>query len=92
MALLPHGPLWTFLAGFCGSAAVEIVAMDEIFHRSVKLPARYYSVLFWFIRFFVACAGGALAVGYNIENLIAAAQIGASGPVIIKSLARVREH
>jgi hypothetical protein len=63
--------------------------MDDLFHRSSKLPARYSSVAFWCIRLFLACAGGVLAVGYNIENVIAAAQIGASAPLIIKSLSKV---
>jgi len=86
---MAHPPLVTFLSGFCGSAAVEIVTMDELFHRSGKLPLRYQSAVFWLIRLFLACAGGALAVGYNIDNLIAAAQIGASAPLIIKSLSKV---
>jgi hypothetical protein len=77
---MAHGQLVKFLSGFCGSAAVEVVTMDELFHRSGKLPVRYQSAVFWLIRIFLACAGGALAVGYKIENLIAAAQIGASAP------------
>lgn len=86
---MAHPPLVTFLSGFCGSAAVEIVTMDELFNRSGKLPVRYHSLVFWLIRLFLACAGGALAVGYSIDNLIAAAQIGASAPLIIKSLSKV---
>jgi hypothetical protein len=62
--------------------------MDEFFHRSSRLPARYYSPLFWIIRFFLACAGGGLAVAYKIENPVAAVQIGASAPLIIKALAK----
>jgi len=85
-------PVSTFILGFCGSLAVEIVAMDELFRRSTRLPARYHSWLFWFIRFFLACAGGGLAVAYKIENPIAAVQIGASAPLIIKGLAKFRHR
>jgi hypothetical protein len=81
--------IWTFLAGFLGSAAVEIVAMDELLHKDAPLPARYRRKSFWPIRFFLACMGGALAVYYNIENPMAAFQIGASAPAIIKSLAKL---
>jgi hypothetical protein len=82
--------LRTFIAGFLGSAAVEIVAMDELLHKDAPLPVRYHRWYFWPIRFFLACLGGALAVGYNVENPIAALQIGASAPAIIKSLAKLQ--
>jgi hypothetical protein len=55
-------------------------------------PPVIYSWLFWFIRFFLACAGGGLAVVYKIENPIAAVQIGASAPLIIKGLAKFRHR
>ncbi len=52
------------------------------------MPNFYRSWKFWLIRIVLACAAGALAVGYDIANLIAAAQIGASAPLIIKSLSK----
>ena len=63
--LAPHGAVWTFAAGFFGSAAVELVALDEIFRRSAKLPDHYRRWVFWPVRIFIAGAGGALAVAYN---------------------------
>ena len=41
---------------------------------------------------FLACAAAASALGYNIDNVIAAAQIGASAPLIIKSLSKFHWH
>ncbi len=90
--MVPHGIAWTFLAGFFGSAAVELVTMDELFRRSARLPARYRKWSFWLVRLFLAFAGGALAVGYNIQNLVAAAQMGASPPTMIKSLAKFQRR
>jgi hypothetical protein len=61
-------PIRTFVAGFIGRAAVEIVAMDELFRRNAPLPKRYHLWPFWLTRFFLAWIGGLLAVYYNIEN------------------------
>jgi drug/metabolite transporter (DMT)-like permease len=82
----------TFVAGFLGSAAVELVAMDQLFRRKPRLPKLYYLWTFWLVRGLLACMGGALAVYYNIENPIAAVQIGASTSAIIKSLARYQRR
>ena len=81
-----QGPVSIFAAGFPGSVAVEIVTMDQLFRRSVRLPEHYRHWPFRLIRIFLACLGGLLAVAYNVENPIAAFQIGLSTPAIIKSL------
>jgi hypothetical protein len=82
----------TFIAGFLGSLAVEIVAMDELFRKSAKLPRRYYLFSFWCVRLFLACIGGALACYYGIQNAVASFQIGASTSAVIKSLARFQRR
>jgi hypothetical protein len=82
----------TFVAGFLGSLAVELVAMDELFHKSSKLPKRYYLLSFWCVRAFLACMGGTLACYYGIQNAVAAFQVGASTPAIIKSLAKFQRR
>ncbi len=82
----------TFIAGFLGSVAIEIVAMDELFHKNSRLPKRYHLFSFWCVRVFLACMGGALACFYGIQNAVAAFQIGASTPAVIKSLAKVQRR
>jgi hypothetical protein len=66
--------------------------MDELFHKSSRLPDTYENPWFWCIRFLLACMGGAFGVAYKIDNPIAAIQIGASAALIIKGLARFHQH
>jgi len=81
--------LETFLWGFAGSAAVEIVALLGFYSLNrARLPDRYRKIGFWITRFVLACLAGALAVGYDIQGRILAFNIGAATPLIITSLAR----
>ena len=84
---------WTqqFAWGFLGSMAVEVVTLFRLLQRGdamAVLPARYRSVLYWIVRLALAGVGGGLAVAYDIENPILAANIGAATPAIIMALTR----
>ena len=82
-------PLVTFAWGFAGSAAVEVVTLLGFYcAASARLPLRYRRPGFWVTRLALALLGGALAVGYDIEQAILAFNIGAATPLIITSLAR----
>jgi hypothetical protein len=81
--------LETFLWGFGGSAAVEVVTVYHHFTaESEQLPGRYKSGLFWVIRLLLAIVAGGLAVGYGIQDRLLAANIGAATPLIIQALAQ----
>jgi hypothetical protein len=79
----------TFLWGFSGSAAVEVVTLLGFYYKNrPQLPDRYRKIGFWVTRLILACLAGALAVGYEIDGRILAFNIGAATPLIITSLAR----
>jgi hypothetical protein len=79
----------TFLWGFAGSAAVEVVTLLGFYYKNrPRLPERYRRAGFWITRVILACLAGALAVGYEIDGRILAFNIGAATPLIITSLAR----
>jgi len=81
--------LETFLWGFAGSVAVEVVAFLSFYYMNpVELPERYGKPGFWTARFILAILAGAIAVGYGIDQRILAFNIGAATPLIITSLAR----
>ena len=82
-------PLETFLWGFAGSAAVEVVTIIGFYYKGrARLPVRYRKIGFWITRLLLACFAGAIAVGYAIEKPILAFNIGAATPLIVTSLAR----
>jgi len=82
-------PFETFLWGFAGSVAVEVITLLGFYHSSpVRIPDRYRRLGFWITRLVLAALAGALAVGYGIEQGVLAFNIGASTPLIISSLAR----
>ena len=83
-------PLETFLWGFGGSIAVEIVNVNQEFSTGQnELPKRYKNVWFWTWRVLLAAVGGGLAVAYGIAtNRLLAANIGVATPLIIQALAR----
>ena len=79
----------TFVWGFAGSAAVEVVTLLGFYYASpVRLPERYHRVGFWVTRLLLACLAGALAIGYGIDGKILAFNVGAATPLIVTSLAR----
>ena len=83
----------TFLWGFSGSAAVEVVTLLGFYYKNrPRLPDRYRKIGFWVTRLILACLAGALAVGYDIDGKILAFNIGAATPLIITSLARGLRH
>jgi hypothetical protein len=79
-------PLATFLWGFAGSLAVEVVALNGYADRS-RLPKRYKTVSFWIARVLLAVVAGGLAVAYGIQTPILAANVGISAPLIIGAIA-----
>jgi hypothetical protein len=82
-------PLETFLWGFSGSVAVEVVTILGFYYSTpAKLPIRYYKAGFWITRLMLACLAGMLTVGYKIDQRILAINVGAATPLIITSLAR----
>ena len=70
-------PLETFLWGFGGSIAIEIVDLNQAFQSGrSRLPRRYSNWLFWVCRVLLAVVGGGLAVAYGIhDNRLLAANI-----------------
>lgn len=82
-------PVETFLWGFLGSAAVEVVTLLGFYYaKPVRLPARYRRIGFWITRLILAAIAGAVAVGYDIDKRVLAFNIGAATPLIVTSLAR----
>jgi len=82
-------PLETFLWGFLGSTAVELVTLFGFYSsRGGRLPGRYRKVGFWVTRFVLALVAGAVAVGYDIDQRILAFNIGAATPLIVTFMAR----
>lgn len=81
--------LETFIWGFSGSVAVEIANIYQVFQEeNSKMPSRYKSGLFWFVRLILAIIAGGLALAYKIDNPILAANIGASAPLILQALSQ----
>lgn len=79
----------TFLWGFAGSIAVEVANLHQVFQaEEIKIPERYKYVSFWITRFLLAIIAGGLALAYNINSPLLAANIGASTPLILHALAK----
>ena len=75
-----------FLCGFFGSTLVEVVAILRYYNRPGRFPVRYTKKGFWLTRTILACGGGFFALIYNPANLILAAHIGVSTPLLIATL------
>jgi hypothetical protein len=54
----------------------------------IQFPDRYKKVGFYIIRLLLAAVGGGLAIAYEIDKPILAANIGAATPAIIEALAQ----
>ena len=77
-----------FFWGVGGSVAVEVVAVLQFFSASrVRLPERYRRLGFWIARLALAVIAGGLAVAYDIDKRILAANIGAATPALIMTFA-----
>ncbi len=76
-----------FLWGFGGSVAMEIVAALPIFQADeIIIPERYKRKLFWLIRLLLAAVAGALALAYDTQTRLPAANVGASAPLLLQAL------
>jgi hypothetical protein len=83
-------PFESFLWGFGGSIAVEIVALNDYWNAGRgRLPARYKNGWFWLCRVLLAGIGGGLTVAYGITaNRLLAVNIGVATPLIIQAFGR----
>jgi hypothetical protein len=82
-------PTDRFIWGFCGSVAVEIVTLYNVYHKSrIAFPARYKRKGFWVVRLFLSAIAGGLAIAYEIDKPILALNIGAATPLIVQALAQ----
>jgi len=82
-------PIHTFFWGCLGSIAVEIVTINRIFStKPARIPEQYRSAPFWIVRILLAVIGGCLAVAYEIDKPILAANIGAATPLLTQALAQ----
>jgi len=79
-----------FWIGVIGSLAVDLVAVAAIYEAGAVFPSKYKKVGFYLTRAAIALAGGVLVLVYNVNNLPAALQIGASTPAVLAALATVR--
>jgi CBS-domain-containing membrane protein len=78
-----------FIWGFCGSVAVEIITLYQVYHTSeMTIPERYHRKGFWIVRFLLSIIAGGLAVAYDIDKPVLAVNIGASAPLIFQALAQ----
>jgi len=82
---------WTvFLVGFCGGFIGDILGLYELRHTDPSnLPKYLTSKFYWLMNIVMASLGGGLALlyGFTDVNAILVVNIGASAPLIIKSLA-----
>jgi hypothetical protein len=82
-------PTEIFLWGLGGSLAVDIVAAAQYFNTPTEqFPARYTKVAFYIVRILLAMVGGGLALAYQIDKPLLAANIGAATPLIIQAFAQ----
>jgi hypothetical protein len=80
-------PTATFFWGFGGGVAVEVALLYQSYLQPSAWPERYEKIGFWCVRLALAVIAGFLAVGYGVQSPILAANIGASAPLILKTLA-----
>lgn len=73
-----------FLWGFFGSLGLEVACACAAYQRGHGLPARYARKVYWLLRVSLAVCGGALAVGYGVQNPILAVQIGVTTPYLLR--------
>lgn len=78
-----------FLCGFAGSAAVDIVAAAQVYNaHTIVVPERYKRTAFYVVRLLLAIVAGGLAVAYEIDKVLLAANIGAATPLIIQAFSQ----
>ena len=77
-----------FFVGVLGAIAVEIVAWAGTYDTGQTLPEKYRKFGFYASKASLACIGGFLVVVYDVVNLPAAMQIGASVSAMVLALSR----
>jgi hypothetical protein len=80
-------PAEVFVAGVVGSLAVEVVTAAQLYDGSShSLPDYYRKFGFYVLRLLLALVGGGLAIAYEVDKPLLAANIGAAAPLIIRTL------
>jgi hypothetical protein len=84
-----HGAVSVFLVGFLGAFLAEFLSLWELRHDPASQPKYLKSPFYWIMSVLMACGGGVLAMLYGFKevNAILVVNIGASAPLILKSLA-----
>jgi hypothetical protein len=84
-----HGAASVFFVGFLGGWLGELLALWELRHDPSSLPKYLGSPYYWIMNVVMACLGGGLATlyGYKEVSAMLVVNIGASAPLILKSLA-----
>jgi len=82
--------LYTFWWGFFGSVAVEVINLYQIYQSNTELPEMYKKRGYWIVRVLLAIVAGGLAISYEIDKPLLAANIGAATPLIIQALGKVK--
>lgn len=86
-------PFEVFLCGFAGSLAVDVVAAAQMYNaHTIVVPERYKRKAFYLVRFLLAVVAGGLAVAYEIDKALLAANIGAATPLIIQAFSQGFGH
>jgi hypothetical protein len=62
-----------FFWGFGGSIAVEIVTIYQVYLSQTEIPKHYKKVGFWVVRILLAMIGSGLAVVYEVDKPLLAA-------------------
>jgi hypothetical protein len=79
---------WVFVWGFLGSVMVDFAAMECARRETGRFPDRYYDPRYIVVRVIIAFSAGAIAVAQGAQQPVAALQIGASAPLILRGLAQ----
>jgi len=84
-------PIETFLWGFFGSCAIEVVnAHNDLSANPLAITEKYCRPAFWTVRILTATVSGLLAVAYGAETPVSAISVGAATPLIITRL--IKDH
>lgn len=88
--LVLHGAVVVFIVGFAGACLGEVPGLYELRHTDPgNFPKYLKSPFYWAMNLVMALAGGFLATlyGFREVNALLVVNIGASAPLIIRSLA-----